>query len=79
MPRAKGKIRPRGTPPKTSWLGSLPEEDDIDSACQPAARDLLDWQPRIRHEPDERQLRLDLAEPAQGREAAVRAGFTPWW
>jgi hypothetical protein len=44
-----------------------------------AERIARDWQPLIRHEPDEGQLRLDLAEPAQGRDAEARPGFTPWW
>jgi hypothetical protein len=77
MPRAKhrrkGKTRPRGTPP---WF--RPEsEADVDD--RPRAEDLLDWQPRVRHEPDPRQGQLDLTAPDEGREAEARLGFTPWW
>jgi hypothetical protein len=34
----------------------LPEEDE--AAAPPSAEDLIDWQPRIRREPDPRQSSL---------------------
>jgi hypothetical protein len=72
MPRAKhrrnGKTRPRGKPPKmppmpTGWFKE-DEADDIQEGdhpnVPPDAADLLDWQPRIRREPDPRQGELPL-------------------
>lgn len=65
MPRAKhrrkGRLRPRGKPPRMPpWPQGLPEEGEGDHT-KPAAEDLLDWHPHIQREPDPRQGELRLA------------------
>ena len=58
--------------------------EDLDAEARllnhaPDAADLLGWSPRVVREADPKQLRLDLVEPEEGREAEARPGFTPWW
>lgn len=53
--RRKGRLRPRGKPPRVLPLPSEPEEED-----DAPPDDLLDWQPRIRREPEPRQPSLPL-------------------
>jgi hypothetical protein len=55
--RRKGRVRPRGKPPRMPPVPMLPEEE---AGAPPNADELLDWHSHIRREFDPRQSSLPL-------------------
>jgi hypothetical protein len=68
-----------GRSPRQATPNWIEIEDGAEGMRAPDAADLLGWSPRVVREADPKQLRLDLVEPVEGREAEARPGFTPWW